>query len=237
MVSGAAEVTPLTVYGNDLAQWHEGSDVVLNGSSVSTFIDLSNYGLNSTQVVAAEQPAYTSVDATLDNQPTATFDGSNDVVISTLTTALTDDFYIGAIIKAISWADSDTLFGGNAGTTPPRSFQSGSTPRMVQYAAAAANPNTGAVLGTWVYYEGLWSTTPGASYLKIGASTVTGGNPGTGERVSSRIGSAPLVLFSNFALAEYFVVKRAAGSGGPTAPERAEVQAYLQTKYPSAVYS
>lgn len=238
LVSGAAPApptTPLTVYGADLHQWLRGDLGITIVTGVSAWADQSGKGNDATQGTGAAQPAYSASDATLDNQPTVTADGSNDVLSSAgLTTDLaTDDFYVCGIIKPISWTSGDSWTSG-AGTTPPRSFQTGVTPATTHTATAGVNSNTGGVVGSWFRYESLWTITAGVSYLKIGAVNVTGGNPGTGIRTLSSLFAAPGALFGNYACAEFFAVKRAAGSGGPTAPERALINAYLAARYPSA---
>lgn len=233
----AVPTTPLTVYDTDLNQWLRGDLGITIVTGVSAWADQSGKGNHAVQAVGTAQPVYTAEDATLDNQPTLTADGTNDVLTTAgLTTDLaTDDLYVCAIIKSVTWTNGDTLTGGN-GTTPPRSFQAGVTPAISQTAAVSANSNTGGTVGSWVRYESFWSLTAGTSYLKIGATNVTGGNPGSGTRTSSSIFAAPAALFGNYALAEFIVVKRAAGSGGPTALERAAIDAYLQARYPSASF-
>lgn len=227
--------TPLTVYAGDLKQWLRGDLGITLGTGVSAWADQSGGGMNAIQATGTAQPAYSANDATLDNQATVTADGSNDVLTTAgLTTDLaTDDFYVCAIIKPITWTNGDSWTSGN-GTTPPRSFQAGSTPSTNMTAAVSVNLNSASVLGSWFRYEALWTTTAGVSYLKIGGTNVQTGNPGTGARTSSSLFGAPSALFGNFALAEFFAVRRAAGSGGPTVSERAAIDSYLAGRYPSA---
>jgi hypothetical protein len=228
--------TPV-IYGSDLFQWHAGSDVTLNVSAVSSWTDLSGKGNHSIQATGAAQPAYAATDATLNNQPTVTGDGSNDVLTcATLTCNLTtDDFYICFILKQNAWTSGRRISSGTGGTVP-RLAQGGTTPTLQANAASGANDNTGAPIGTWVRGEVLWSTAAGASYTKFGSTVVQTGNPGTGSRTSSSLFADPAAVYWSGAIAECFVVKRAAGTGGPTPVERAAVDAYLQAKYPSAAF-
>jgi len=233
----ASVTTPLTVYGADLYQWHNGANVTLNASAVSALPDLSGKANDSLQGTAIQQPAYTATDATLDNQPTVAGDGSNDVLTCAgLTVDLaTEDFYVCGIIKQITWTSGDVVSGGS-GSTIPSLAQSGVSPQMKETATSAVNTNGAGTLGSWFRVEALWSVTPGASYLKVGATTVQTGNPGTGTRTASSLFAATASAFVNDAMAEFFVVKRASGSGGPTGPERATMNAALLAKYPSASF-
>jgi hypothetical protein len=228
--------TPLIIYGADLYQWLRGDNVTLNGSTVSAWQDLSGKGNNAIQGTTSAQPAYTASDATLNNQPTVTGDGANDVLTTAgLTTDLaTDDFYIGGIFKQITWANGDQLSAGPG--LPPRLQQGGGTPTMSLGSTSSVNQNTSAPLGTWVRGEAFFTLTAGASYLKLGNNQISGGNPGPGTRTSSSLFALATSLFGNFALAEFFVVKRAAGSGAPTPGERSAINAYLQGRYPSASF-
>jgi hypothetical protein len=235
--TAAPTVTPLTVYGADLHQWHRG-DIVTLATGVSSWTDLSGKGNHSVQADTTKQPAYSASDATLGGRPTVTGDGVNDVLAAAaLTTNLvTDDFYIAFIFKPIAWVLGGAISGG-AGTGQPRLVQNSSTPIMQMSASTAnVNTNSAATIGTWVRGECFWSATAGVSYLKLGATEVKTGNPGpTGSRTSSLIFQSTGACI-NAAMAEWFVVKRAAGSGGPTGPERAAINAAWSARYPSAVF-
>ncbi|HET7088705.1 MAG TPA: hypothetical protein VFL17_08660 [Anaerolineae bacterium] len=232
-----ASSTPLTVYGSDLYQWQRGDLGITIGTGVSAWADQSGKANDDLQGTAANQPLYTASDATLNNQPTVTGDGVNDVMTaaSLVTDLTTDDFYLCAIVKQNTWTNGDCFFGG-AGTNIPRWSQAGATPSIQQFATVGANASSAATLGNWFRAEIFWSATAGTSYVKIGSTLIQSGNPGTGNRTSSTVFGLPAAAFSNIAVAEKFVVKRAAGSGGPTASERALINAYLQARYPAASF-
>jgi hypothetical protein len=239
LTNGSTVPAPLAAYGANLAQWHNGANVTLNGpTAVASMTDLSGNGLTSVQATGVAQPLYTALDATIDNQPSVTADGTNDVLTSALTVDLAiHDFYICFLFKQAGvWTSGDQL---TAGPGLPARVQQGSgvSPMMSQGAAGTANINGGAPIGTWVRGEALFSLTAGLSYLKLGATTVQTGNPGIGNRSSSAIFALVSSLFGNFGLAEIYFVKKAAGSGGPTVAERnLAANTYLQGKYPSAVF-
>lgn len=233
--SVAAPTTPLSVYGPNLHQWLRADLGITIVTGVSSWADQSSKGNHAVQGTGTAQPTYNATDATLNNQPTVTADGSNDVMTSaSLTTDLaTDDLYICAIVKFNTWTNGDSLSNG-AGSAQPRFAQSGVTPAIVQQATSSVNSNAGATLGSWFRVELLWTTTAGVSYHKIGATNVQTGNPGTGSRTSSTLFGAPAALFIDASLAEFIMVKMAAGSGGPSAGQRAQIDAYLQARYPAA---
>ena len=66
----------------DLVHWHDyGFGAVLNGSTLSEV--KARYGINhSTQSSPALQPVYTASDASFNNLPSVTFDGTDDVIDS-----------------------------------------------------------------------------------------------------------------------------------------------------------
>ncbi len=80
------------------------------------------------------------------------------------------------ILKQISYVTSGGLLGDfNANGFIIRA-QTGVSPQYQMYNGAYTNTNAGAVLGSWVRLEAQFDNTT-ASYLKIGATNVTGGNP------------------------------------------------------------
>jgi hypothetical protein len=234
---GAVPITPLAAYGADLSQWLVGSTVTLNVSTVSTWPDQSGNGYDGVQGTGTAQPLWTEFDALMDNQSSVTGDGANDVLTTAgLTIDLAvEDFYICAIFRQISHTSGDALSGGS-GVNIPRFVQIPSSPDMRLSAFSATPNNAGAPIGTTVRGEALFSATAGLSYIKLG-STVIMGDVGTGTRtLSSLLGQAASAFF-NGAVAESFIVKRAAGSGGPTAGERSDVDTtYLRPKFPSASF-
>jgi hypothetical protein len=233
-VSGSS----LTLYGADLYQWLRGDTIAVSGSAVTSWTDRGPYGNHA--VPGAAQPTYTAVDATCDNRPTVYSNGNSYLLSSALTTNLTtEDFYVAFIFKTVAWVNSATLSGGLSSNSP-RITAITPSPSLRASSTSAANVNAGAPVGTWVRGEALWSTTPGASYLKLGNTLRQVDNPGAGTRthsslfalVTAGVGS----IFWNGAMAEHICVKRPAGSGGPTGPERDAQDAIWLARYPSAVF-
>jgi hypothetical protein len=226
--------SPLDIYGADLYQGLRGDLGITIVTGVNAWADQSGKGNNAIQGTGTAQPLYTANDATLNNQPTVTADGANDVLASAgLTLDLaTEDFYFCAILKQVSWTASDAISSGG-GVLVPRVGQSGVSPGLAQLASVVTNINNAGTVGSWFRVEAFFSTTVGTSYLKVGGTQVQTGNPGTGTRTSSSLFAATAALFSNTSMAEFFVVKRAIGSG-PTGGERTNADAYLQSRYPAA---
>lgn len=238
VTNSSTVLAPLAVFAADLHQWFRGDNVTLNGSNVSTWQDLSGKGNDAIQGGATAQPPRTLADATLNNHPTVAGDGANDVLSGAgLTFDLaTADVYMCGMFKATSWTASDKPCSG-AGTNPPRLTQTGSSPAVVLAATSSSNSSPGATIGTWVFVEAFWSATAGTSYLKLGsAAEVKTGNPGTGARTSSTLFGDVASAFWAGAIADVEYVKRAAGSGGPTAGERAAIKAYHQARYPAGTF-
>lgn len=239
----AGASSPLARWGADLNQWHRGNDVTQSGGFASSWIDLSGKANHSIQATPAKQFAYVANDATCDNRPTLYCDGVDDLLVATgLTINLaTEDVYFAFIFKQLSWTGASRCLLGGSGSTAPRLLaNTASSPSMRQAATTTANTNSGAPVGTWVRGEVLWSVTPGVSYLKLGASEIKTGNPGTGTRTLSSIGAmnsgGVASQWIDVAIAELMCVKKAAGWGGPTLLERTDNDAYLAGIYPSAVY-
>lgn len=229
---GAAPVTPLTILGS-LAWWVRlDLGVTLNGGNVSGLADLSGNGVNFSQVTPASQTLY--VASAIDGRPAMRGDGSNDFLTATWARAApgTQPFYVWMVYQQVSWSSGDCLIGDLSGTGFVHQQAVGASPTVTQFNGAQQNLNTAAVVGTYVRSEALFNNTA-TSYHKIGATNVTGGNPGNsaggGTIALMAIGAAGTNC-SNIELAEAFVFL-----GTPDAGQRAALDAYAASLYPSAV--
>jgi hypothetical protein len=241
-VSLSPSTGPIARFGAALHQWFRADDVVLSGSNVTTCADRS--GKDYHGIPGATAPTHTAVNATLDGRPTIAFNGNSFLNSAGLTCNLaTEDFYIWFMFKPTLPFTSGSTFSGGQSSNSPRLTQISPSPNMRGSSTSAANVNSGAAMGVWSRGEALWTLTAGASYLKLGSTLITsatGGNPGAGTRTSSSLGALVTAgvgsNFFNGEFAEYVVVKRPAGSGGPTGPERAGQDADGFARYPSAVF-
>jgi len=75
--------TPLTIFGAaSVLQWCRADLGVTVATGVSVWADQSGNGKDYLQATAANQPALTAVDATLNNLPTIGFDGVDDMMLA-----------------------------------------------------------------------------------------------------------------------------------------------------------
>jgi hypothetical protein len=239
VTNGSTTLAPIIEYGANLYRYFIGSLVTLNASAVASWLDNSGKGLHGLGVGTA-QPAYNATDATLGNQPTVTGDAVNDILTTAgLTVDLaTEDYYEAFILKQVAWGNNRLISSGTSATGLAilSLVEAASTPNLRQSASDQVNTNTACTLNTWCYVEVCWSATPGLSYIKVGSTLSQQANPGTGTRTSSTLFATPGAGFSNVAIADCIAVKTAAGTGGPSAAQRARVKAHFQTKFPTATF-
>lgn len=226
----STSVTPLAILGS-LAWWVRADMGITIGTGVSAWADQSGNGVNFTQGTGANQPAYNA--AGLDGRPTVLGDGTNDTLLAPWARAApgTQPFYLWMVYRQVSWTSGDCLIGDLSGTGFVHQQAVGATPTVTQFNGTQANANTSAVIGTFVRSEALFNNTVG--YHKIGSNSVSAVNPGNSA------GGGTVALFSigaagtncaNIELAEAFVFL-----GTPDAAQRAALDAYAESLYPSAL--
>lgn len=228
---GPAAPNPKTILGSALIHWARADFVTLNGSSVSAMTDLSGAGNPWSQGTAANQPAYTASDATLNNQATMRFDGSNDSMSSAFNppTAATVEVWI--IAKSITWTGNDVLFGTQA-VGNCTVFQGGASPQYAMYGGSGANVNGGVTLGNWARIRATFTSSTSDAIL-VKATTVTGTSAGFQASVSSELGhGAELLGFADFQFAEIWLLNRAS-----TGPERTSLDSYIDSRYGAGLTS
>jgi len=226
--SAAAPTTPLTILGS-LAWWVRADQVALNGGNVATATDLSGNGIHFTQGTAANQPLW--VASAINGKPAIRGDGVDDILSATWARVApgTQPFYIWAIINQITWTSGDIPFGdfnsvGPVGFAVQQAIAA--SPNLTQYNGVSTNNNNAGTLGSYFRLEAFFNNTA-ASYQKIGATSITGGNP------ANNAGSGTMQLFAagsinpaKIELAEIF-----AFLGAPSAPQRAALDAYATSTY------
>jgi hypothetical protein len=227
---GAAPVTPLTILGS-LAWWVRADLGVTIGTGVSAWADQSGNGVNFIQGTGSAQPALLAAD--INGQPAIAGDGINDVLSAPWARVApgTQPFFIWLICKQITWTSLDTTIGDYT-VTGFVELQRIASPGVEAYnSATTSGNNTGGVIGSYFRHEMQFGATA-ADYLKIGSVTVTGAmsnDAGGGTIQLFNRGDSFAGRYSNAAIAEAF-----AYLGTPTAPQRAALDAYVVSRYPSA---
>lgn len=229
---GIADPTPLTlITSTSVTQWIRADLGITLATGVSAWNDQSGNGHHFAQATGSQQPAYSAADATLNNRPTVTGDGSNDTLTNGTITNGPGAWQSG-IVKMNSWGNFKVVWGGPAGgaSNDANDFLSqGTTPQLSMYSGASANFNTALAVGVWGRAEMHWN---GAfSYLKLRSTTVSGGNPSSNSSTGCALFTSIGIGFGNYSIAERVVC-----GAKPTADEIANLDAYYTLGYgPSLV--
>lgn len=229
--SSPPPVTPLTILGS-LAWWVRlDLGYTLNGGNVSDLADQSGNGVHFTQGVGTAQPLY--VASAIDGRPAMRGDGTNDLLSAAWARVApgTQPFFLWMVYQQVSWSSGDCLIGDISGVGFVHQQAVGASPTVTQFCGTQANANTTATIGTYVRSEALFNNTVG--YHKIGSNQVSAVNPGNnaggGTIALMSIGAAGTNC-ANMELAEAFIFL-----GTPDAGQRAALDAYALSLYPSAL--
>lgn len=228
--SAPPPTTPLTIISSvGVLQWCRADlGITLNGSTVSAWADQSGAAADYAQGTAANQPAYTLADATLNNQASMLFDGSNDRLDVTIN--LASGTWIWFVFKTVTWTLNDRLFGGNAaGSNRYCVTQSATTPELRQAGSSAGPVNAGAAIDAWARMEAHFTGSV-ADYLKLIGTSVTGTNVGIAAATAFQIGCNISTAFANIAVAEIVLC-----NGKPSAGELTAMDAYCTSRYGSGL--
>ncbi len=225
ILEGGNNGNPLTIIKSvTVLQWVRADLGITIGTGVSAWADQSGNGHHFAQGTAGRQPAYTAVDATLNNQPTVTAiaASSQELVNSTMPQA--DGTWSSGIIKETS-RNNAAVWGAPTGQPETGDvYDSGGTGNLTQFSGLSVNA-VFLALNTWARVEARQSTT--AAYLKVaGVANSASGSSGT----NTCTGTA---LFSTVGIAYWQgpIAERVVCSGKPTAPEIAALDAYYTARY------
>ncbi len=169
------------VYQGTIASWTDqitGSSVLVQATAAAQPVTL--IGLNGHVSLKSDGVAVKMTDTTVNVGPPGT----------------TPTFYL-FVLRQTGWTAAKVLMGCGNAATQMAIFQSGASPAVVEFNGSIVNSNTGAAINTWVRGEAKFSN--GADYLKLGSTTVSGGNPGnTDPAVNFNLfADAPASGFSN----------------------------------------
>lgn len=221
---GIAEPTPLTIITSvSVTQWIRGDLGITLATGVSAWNDQSGNGHNFAQGTGSQQPAYNAADATLNNKPTVTGDGSNDTLVNN-TISNGSGVWQSGIIKMNSWGNFKVVWGGPAVGDANDFLSQGVTPQLSMFSGVSVNFSTGLAVGQWGRAEVFWSGA--SSYLKLRSTTVSGGNPGSNSSTGCALFSSTGIGFGPYSIAE-----RVMCSAKPTADEIATLDAYYTYSY------
>lgn len=221
---GGAIVTPLTIITSvSVVQWIRGDLGITLATGVSAWADQSGNSHHFAQATGNQQPLYTAADATLNNRPTVTGDGANDVLTNgTLPNGA--GLWMSGLIKMVTWVASTATWGGLAGDICDL-LPSGVSPTLSQFNGSFANANGGLPVGSWGRVEANYANTA-AAYLKLRSTNVGGAAVGAGSGTGCSIFASAGVAFANHAIAERIVC-----SGLPTPGEITALDAYYTARY------
>ncbi len=223
----APPTTPLTIISSvSVLQWVRSDLGVTVVTGVSAWLDQTSNHRDFSQGTGANQPTYSASDATLNSQPTLTFDGSNDALAST-SFAQADPVWIWMIVKQVTWGANRRIWCANQASNTPTIFMSGVTPNVAENASATANANSAGTLGSWFRTETLFSSST-SDYIKIGPTTVTGASAGATTIATGVLlgGAFSAGVNGNIALAEYVLC-----AGKPSGAELTALDAYVVGRY------
>jgi hypothetical protein len=225
--AGASDPTTI-ITSVPLTAWWRGDTVVQSGSLVSQWTDKKTSGTNHLlQATGSLQPIYTASDATLNNQPTLTGDGVDDIMNCAGIT-IGAAYWMCWVVKQVGWSSQARIVSTGGGIGRNQIRQVGGSPQLYLDENPNSNgPNGGAPIGAWKRISQAQSNAT-TDFLKVGSVVVTGTALG---RTTS---GGSLTIFnqgstgapSNVALAEGIVTL-----GIPTVPEQTAIDAYLSARY------
>lgn len=213
---GGAIANPITGL-TPAAYFRKSVGIVITGAGASQWTDQSGNARHLLQATDANRP-------TLQGDGSLLGDGTSQYMKCNAFT-LPQPHTIFMRVKPITWSANDALCDGDTDATAMVD-QFGVTPALTMYAGTArVNSNTAATIGTWVSIVAVFNGA--SSVLRVGATEVVGGNPGTlaaGGFQIMRRNSGGSGVTSNIRVMECGIIPAAI-----TAAQRAAVVAYLNT--------
>lgn len=233
-LTAAAPSTPLTIITSvPVAQWVRSDLGITQGTGVSAWADQSGNARDFTQGTGAAQPLYTASDATLNNLPTVSCNGTAQFMDSTWSrpAPATTPTWMWFIFRATGWTASAVLLGD---LTANRFLlqQFTATPQIRAFDGTASGTTNALAINSWGRGILQFQNTTSDS-MKIGSGaavtgTALGNNVGTGTKFGCNGGG---VNFSKVWLAELVIT-----TGVPNATEKTNMDSYGAARYPAAAF-
>ena len=202
---------PVSLLGSSLLAYaHFGYGVTLDTTTtttVSAVADRAPTANNFSNGAKSIQPLFTAADATLNNAPTALFDGVDDRLFSSLALPApgTTPFSFFGVIKVVAATSFGAWMADNSNTGAPGLLELSSTTVRAQSGGAGA---VGAyAVGTWYRFRADFSNSA-TDIFKIGSAANVTGQAGNGNAAGLAIGSAGAQNYANIAVAEIGVAQR-----------------------------
>lgn len=226
--SGAIQLWTLVSSVTCLRAWQSDFSVHNSGSNTCDSWTCQVSGATAIQAVAGQQPA---IGTGVGSRTKLVFDGSNDVLRDAtldLPSPGTSNRFFWAVYTPITWTINKTLWSGGTTGGQYQFFYSVATPDMSAYDGIVGPRNSGAIIGSPVRAEVLYSNSIG-DYVKLGATTVTGTalanlDPPAGFNIGGVSTGASAANFELYALLIF--------QGAPSGAELAALSAAAATMYP-----
>lgn len=222
---GATPLSFLTVFGSDVLSYHCADSGVTIGASFD-WQDQGSLNRDYTRATAATGPSLNATDATLNNKPTLTFNGTTqycDTPLHTDPAPATTPRYLRMIVRYNTWTVNKQLV--SKSTT--QRFSVTMRPNVNRSLAGTnGTESTGVTtmtVGTWGRIAAGWTGST-ADFFQVMSTRVTGVNMGNNSALSTvrRLGgNQGLTLFAHMDIFYIGESKRI-----PTAGEEASMDAW-----------
>lgn len=225
---------PSQIFTTSLKMWHRADD--LTPGAVSSWLDRTTNHNDFSQGTAANKPT-ASASGGPNSTAEVTFDGSNDFLTNAtldFPAPGTQPYYLWLILKQITWTIGARICQvQDFGVVAALLDMDVATPQLAMNNGGGSSLNSnGAPVGTYKRLECQFSNST-SDYFNIGSINTTGTNVGNSNPTAVGIQLACSQAGGNngnISIAEWLVV-----FGTPSAPQRAQLDAYATARYGAGV--
>ena len=195
---------PLSIFGSaNVLQWVRADRGITLGTGVSAWADQTANANNYSQATGGKQPVYNTVDPTLGNKPTITFDGVDDTLIDagfTLPAPGTTPASALSVLKIVAESTNGAPYGDASAGGVISLIQGGAGAHQLRAQCGAVGATTTFSAGQWMRTHS--DFTGGASDVSRTGSSQSTGLAGNATASGRAIGSVGTGLFCNCAVFE-----------------------------------